>query len=105
MDNKEEPVKVAILYDYTPEKDQDTVLKEFADKMSKQEDIPKDIQAVVNKRFWDMLDTPEKEPQEDQEDIFDEVFCRYFDIIYRERKSMHDAVRELMDLFTITRKQ
>lgn len=48
---------------------------------------------------------PEKEPQEDQEDIFDEVFCRYFDIIYRDSKSMHDAVSELMERFTITRKQ
>lgn len=99
-----EPVKVAILYDDTPEKDHDTVLKEFADKMSKQEDIPKDIQAVVNKRFWDMLDTPEKE--ESQEDMLLEIFEDYKLLnISRDKEQFRAFIAMELSKFTITRKQ
>lgn len=98
-----EPVKVAILYDDT-EKDHDTVLKEFADKMSKQEDIPKDIQAVVNKRFWDMLDTPEKE--ESQEDMLLEIFEDYKLLnISRDKEQFRAFIAMELSKFTITRKQ
>lgn len=44
------------------------------------------------------------EQLEDQEKIFDMLFCQYFDIIKADR-SMKSAVKELMEQFIITRKQ
>lgn len=44
------------------------------------------------------------EKEESQEDIFNNLFCRYFDLTMGEGKSAHTAVQELKQKFTITRK-
>lgn len=43
-----------------------------------------------------------KQKEETQDGLFDELFCRYFDIL-KDGKSMHEAVNELKSKFTIQR--
>jgi hypothetical protein len=42
--------------------------------------------------------------EESQECIFDDMFCKYFDLIYQQKKSTYHACLEIQKQFTITRK-
>jgi hypothetical protein len=52
-----------------------------------------------------LIPTKEEPPlEESQECIFDDMFCKYFDLIYQQKKSTYHACLEIQKQFTITRK-
>jgi hypothetical protein len=61
---------------------------------------------MVGYRKVAILSEPEEKDlvKDSQEKVFDELFCRYFDLTLGQNKSGHTAVQELMQHFTITRK-